>query len=189
MSPRRTRSPRRSQLAAQSLSIARIAWLVYLGVAGAWLIRLFYGLASALLLWYDAEPVPAALSRALLPDFLCARVAPSPLRSPSAPALSCPPTTPIGMREKLRIVLAHERSHIRQGDFYLQLLAAFYAAVVWFSPLGWWLKRKLSDLAETISDRAGLEQAASRSVLCTDPSRIRGRAAPNRYRSRHGSSR
>ncbi len=64
--------------------------------------------------------------------------------------------------EKLRIVLAHERSHIRQGDFYLQALAGLYAAIVWFSPLGWWLKRQLSDLAEAISDRSGLEQAASR---------------------------
>ena len=64
--------------------------------------------------------------------------------------------------EKLRIVLAHERSHIRQGDFYLQALAGLYAAIVWFSPLGWWLKRQLSDLAEAISDRSGLEEAASR---------------------------
>jgi hypothetical protein len=64
--------------------------------------------------------------------------------------------------EKLRIVLAHERSHVRQGDFYLQILAGVYAAVFWFSPLGWWLKRQLSDLGEAISDRAGLEEAASR---------------------------
>ncbi len=67
-------------------------------------------------------------------------------------------------REKLRVVLAHERSHIRQGDFYLQTLAGIYAALFWFSPLGWWLKSKLSDLAEAISDRAGLQEAASRSA-------------------------
>jgi hypothetical protein len=66
--------------------------------------------------------------------------------------------------EKLRIVLAHERSHIRQGDFYLQILAGLYASLFWFSPLGWWLKRTLSDLAEAISDRAGLQEAASRSA-------------------------
>jgi hypothetical protein len=42
------------------------------------------------------------------------------------------------------------------------LLAGVYAAAVWFSPLGWWLKTKLSDLAEAISDRAGLEEAADR---------------------------
>ena len=63
--------------------------------------------------------------------------------------------------EKLRIVLAHERSHIRQGDFYLQLLAGLYAALVWFSPLGWWLKRELADLAEAISDHAGIKEAQS----------------------------
>ena len=32
--------------------------------------------------------------------------------------------------EKLRIVLAHERSHIRQGDFYLQLLAGITLATL-----------------------------------------------------------
>ena len=60
---------------------------------------------------------------------------------------------------KLRVVLAHEGSHVRQGDFYLQLLAAVHVAVFWFSPLGWWLQRKLSELGEALSDRAGLEQA------------------------------
>jgi hypothetical protein len=65
-------------------------------------------------------------------------------------------------QEKLRIVLAHESSHIRQCDFYLQILASLYASLVWFSPLGWWLKRELADLAEAISDRAGIEQAESR---------------------------
>jgi hypothetical protein len=64
-------------------------------------------------------------------------------------------------QEKLRIVLAHESSHIRQCDFYLQILAGLYASLVWFSPLGWWLKRELADLAEAISDRAGIEQAES----------------------------
>lgn len=61
--------------------------------------------------------------------------------------------------EKLRVVLAHEHSHVRQGDFYLQLAAAVHAAVFWFSPLGWWLQRKLSDLGEALSDRAALEHA------------------------------
>jgi beta-lactamase regulating signal transducer with metallopeptidase domain len=61
---------------------------------------------------------------------------------------------------KLRIVLAHEQSHVYQKDFYLQLLAAIHAATFWFSPLGWWLQRKLSDLGEALSDRAGLAQAA-----------------------------
>ena len=37
-------------------------------------------------------------------------------------------------QEKLRIVLAHERSRVRQGDFYIQALAGFYVALFWFSP-------------------------------------------------------
>ena len=57
--------------------------------------------------------------------------------------------------EKLRVVVAHERSHIAQRDFYLQMIAGLYASLTWFSPLGWWLKRKLSELGEAISDRAG----------------------------------
>jgi hypothetical protein len=66
--------------------------------------------------------------------------------------------------DKLRIVLAHEQSHVRQGDFYLQLAAGIYAALIWPSPLGWWLKRRLSELGEAISDRAGLKAAASRTT-------------------------
>ncbi|HEX3472432.1 MAG TPA: M56 family metallopeptidase, partial [Silvibacterium sp.] len=66
-------------------------------------------------------------------------------------------------RAKLRLVLAHERAHIRQGDFYLQLLASLYAALVWFSPLGWWLKHKLADLGEAISDRAAMAEIEDRS--------------------------
>jgi hypothetical protein len=71
-------------------------------------------------------------------------------------------------------------------DFYLQVLAGLYGAMFWFSPLGWWLKRKLSELGEAISDLAGLEEAASRIVLRTTSCRIRGPAAPNPDRSSHG---
>ena len=66
--------------------------------------------------------------------------------------------------EKLCVVVAHEYSHIRQRDFYLQILAGLYASLTWFSPLGWWLKRKLSELGEAISDRAGLDAATSPSA-------------------------
>jgi bla regulator protein blaR1 len=144
-----------------AVPLPSIAWLLYLGVAGGLLLRLFYGLVLAFDLWRNAKPISLDDAPA------CAEGLP--LRS--SRDVSSPVTIGSGIvlpsdyadwdAEKLRIVLAHERSHIRQGDFYLQLLAASYAALVWFSPLGWWLKRTLSDLAETISDRAGLEQATS----------------------------
>src|SRR5208337_2551474 len=139
-----------------------LAGLLYFAVCATLLLRLIYGLGSAARLWIAAKPVSLEPGRDFVPG----------LRLRSSPSVSSPVTIGSGVvlpadyaewdTEKLRIVLAHERSHIRQGDFYLQILAGVYAALFWFSPLGWWLKRKLSDLAEAISDRAGLEEAASR---------------------------
>ncbi|MEI9969266.1 MAG: M56 family metallopeptidase [Terracidiphilus sp.] len=85
-------------------------------------------------------------------------------RSTSARAFFCRRITRSGDEEKLRVVVAHERSHITQRDFYLQMIAGLYATLTWFSPLGWWLKRKLSELGEAISDRAGLDAASSPSA-------------------------
>jgi beta-lactamase regulating signal transducer with metallopeptidase domain len=148
---------------AQFISLAAVAWSLYLGVFVALLLRILFGLASALVLWLTAEPAEA----------LGEQDAGSQLRVRASSRVASPVNIGSGIvlpadytgwdEEKLRIVLAHEHSHIRQGDFYLQLAAAFYAALFWFSPLGWWLKRKLYELGEAISDRAGLEQAASRS--------------------------
>jgi beta-lactamase regulating signal transducer with metallopeptidase domain len=145
------------------IRMAAVGWLLYLGVFAALILRLLFGLASAIRLWVTAERV------SLLPESdpgTC-------LRLRSSKRVASPVNIGSGIvlpanysewdEEKLRIVLAHERSHIRQGDFYLQLLAGLYASLFWFSPLGWWLKRKLSELGEAISDRAGLEEADSRS--------------------------
>ncbi len=142
-------------------SLLQIAGLLYLSIAGALLFRLFYGLVVTAQVRQSAEPV--VLDASPLTDGLNLRVSDavsSPVTIGSTVVLPADYCDWGG--EKLRIVLAHERSHVRQGDFYLQLLSAIYAAAFWPSPLGWWLKRKLSDLAETISDRAGLEEAADR---------------------------
>jgi beta-lactamase regulating signal transducer with metallopeptidase domain len=156
-------APAGSQLDPKSAPISTLSLVavIYLAVASAFTFRVFYGLASAVLLWLNAEPVPVADASEFTGgiSLRVSRAVASPVTIGSAVVLPADYTH--WDAEKLRIVMAHERSHIRQGDFYLQLLAAFYAASFWISPLGWWLKRELSDLAETISDRAGLEQAAS----------------------------
>ena len=64
---------------------------------------------------------------------------------------------------KLRMVLAHERAHVQQADFYIHLLAGLNCAIFWFSPFSWWLQRRLSALGEALSDLAALQQADSRS--------------------------
>ena len=148
------------RITAKSL-LTGLLWL-YLAVAGVLLLRLMGGLAAALRLLYTAKPISVDTeipNSASLNLRTSTRVA-SPVTICSSIVLPASYTN--WDSEKLRIVVAHERSHIRQGDFYIQLLAGVYAAAVWFSPLGWWLKRKLSDLAEAISDRAGLEEAADR---------------------------
>jgi beta-lactamase regulating signal transducer with metallopeptidase domain len=139
-----------------------LALTVYCGLAVLFLVRLAVGLFTAIRLWRTATPVPAnqlPIDAASLQIRASSKVG-SPLTIGSAILLPVDYTT--WDSEKFSIVLAHERSHIRQGDFYLQVLAGFYAALVWFSPLGWWLKHELAELAEAISDRAAMEEAASR---------------------------
>jgi len=141
--------------------LSTILWL-YLAVAGVLILRLVCGLAAALRLLHTAKPITldALVPHSASLRLLCSARVASPVTICSSIVLPADYAT--WDSEKLRIVLAHERSHIRQGDFYLQLLAGVYAAAVWFSPLGWWLKRTLSDLAEAISHPASLEEAADR---------------------------
>jgi beta-lactamase regulating signal transducer with metallopeptidase domain len=75
---------------------------------------------------------------------------------------------------KLLAVLAHEQSHIRRGDFFIQLLAALHRALFWFSSFAWWLQRRLCELAEAASDDAAarlLNDRASYAEILIDVSR------------------
>jgi predicted transcriptional regulator len=150
------------QLDGVVLSTSTLAFTIYFAVGAVLLLRLFFGLALTLRLWLTSTPIPTHQLSGI-DARLCLRTSTrisSPLTIGSAIVLPADYVT--WDKEKLRIVLAHERSHVRQGDFYLQLIAGLYAVLVWFSPLGWWLKRRLADLAEAISDRAGIEEARSR---------------------------
>jgi hypothetical protein len=153
-------APASTAPASPTLSLFAAAALLYFAISGLLLVRLVYGLISALVLWRSAGPVSDELAAAHGLRIRASAAVSSPVAIGFSVVLPADYMT--WDSEKLRIVLAHERSHIRQGDFYLQALAGLYAAIVWFSPLGWWLKRQLSDLAEAISDRSGLEEAASR---------------------------
>jgi Zn-dependent protease with chaperone function len=145
-------------LSLAALSPLQWLWSLYLVVSAALLLRLALGVGSSLRLWMRARPVEIPGHASVIPVRASAHIA-SPVNIGSGIVL------PAGFEawdeEKLRIVLAHESSHVRQRDFYLQVFAGLYAALLWFSPLGWWLKRKLSELGEAISDRAALEAAPS----------------------------
>ncbi|GEM_PF-760300 len=57
---------------------------------------------------------------------------------------------------KLAAVLAHERTHLRRGDWAIAVASAAVRAVFWFHPLAWWLERQLASLAEQACDDAAL---------------------------------
>ena len=73
---------------------------------------------------------------------------------------------PTGWREwddaKLDAVVAHEVSHVARRDALTQRLSLLHRAIFWFSPLAWWLDRRLADLAEQASDEAALICGADR---------------------------
>jgi beta-lactamase regulating signal transducer with metallopeptidase domain len=73
---------------------------------------------------------------------------------------------PAGWQEwddsKLDSVLAHELSHVARRDALTQHLSLLHRAIFWFSPLAWWLDRRLADLAEQASDEVALSCGADR---------------------------
>lgn len=79
-----------------------------------------------------------------------------------ASSVLLPPTFVEWDESTLRVVLLHERAHVRQLDFYVQLLAGLHCAIFWFSPFSWYVQRRLADLGEALSDHAAVAQAPSR---------------------------
>jgi beta-lactamase regulating signal transducer with metallopeptidase domain len=147
-----------------TVSAIILALTLYCGIAALLILRLALGLSTTMRLWGRSSPVPV---EELPQDAVSLRVRAS--REVTSPVtlgsgILLPEDYTTWDSDKLRIVLAHERSHVCQGDFHLQLLASLYAALVWPSPLGWWLKHELAELAEAISDRAAIEEAASRTA-------------------------
>jgi hypothetical protein len=65
---------------------------------------------------------------------------------------------------KLEAVLAHEGAHIRRRDPAAQLLSALHRALLWFSPLSWFLHREMVCAAEEASDDAAVAAIRDRAT-------------------------
>ncbi|HYL64191.1 MAG TPA: M56 family metallopeptidase, partial [Candidatus Methylomirabilis sp.] len=63
---------------------------------------------------------------------------------------------------KLDAILAHEVSHVARRDSLTQRISLIHRAIFWFSPLAWWLDRRLNELAEEASDEAALGAGADK---------------------------
>lgn len=60
--------------------------------------------------------------------------------------------------EKLDAVMTHETTHVERRDFLFAVLAEMNCCLYWFNPLSWWLKTRLSDLAEEACDDAAIDR-------------------------------
>jgi beta-lactamase regulating signal transducer with metallopeptidase domain len=138
--------------------IARVALSGYIVIAALLLLRLGVGLGIALRLKWraqrvDMQSIPGA-------DVRVSAQLTNPVTITSSILL--PRNYLQWDAATLRIVLSHEFAHVRQKDFYVQLLAALHCALFWFNPFSWWLQRQLADLGEALSDHAAAQYADSR---------------------------
>jgi outer membrane biosynthesis protein TonB len=127
----------------------------YFTICSILLLRMLIGLALAVRVWRRAQPVNGCLmSRPKVRSSYQ-------VSTPCTIGFSIVLPSSFGTwgPARLKMVLAHERSHVVQADFYLQLLARLHAVFFWFSPVAWWLQQELSDLGEAISDHAAIEEA------------------------------
>jgi hypothetical protein len=80
---------------------------------------------------------------------------------------------------KRSVVLAHENEHVRHWDCQIQWIAAVHECVFWFSPLAWWLRWHLAELAEHASDDAAIQGSGDRAdyaALLLEAARARSTA-------------
>jgi beta-lactamase regulating signal transducer with metallopeptidase domain len=135
-----------------------LAVIGYCAVAAVLSLRLCAGVGLALRLRYQAERVIFPFDPEL--DVRVSSRIPTPVTIGSSVLLPGGYTSWDGAT--LRIVLSHERAHVRQSDFYVHALAGLHCALFWFNPFSWWLQRQLSELGEALSDFAAVGQAESR---------------------------
>jgi beta-lactamase regulating signal transducer with metallopeptidase domain len=158
-----------------SLSWSVIAFAIYTAVALLLFVRFFLGLV----LGGKLRRTSQSICDPRLTSLLASRAQSFGLASapPIAESeLICVPVTmgairpiillPSDWREwdeaKLEAVIAHELSHVARHDALTQRLSLMHRAIFWFSPLAWWLDRRLATLAEQASDETALSCGADR---------------------------
>ncbi len=138
--------------------IAALALAGYISGAGIMLARLLTGLALTWHLRRKARPVVEDWASGS--DVRLSGDIGSPVTF--GPAILLPVQCLDWSPAKRLAVLAHERSHIAQGDFYVLTLATIHRDIFWFSPFSWWLLDELAKTAELVSDDAAIEALGDR---------------------------
>ena len=159
--------PRPAGSVPDSVPSARFDWMgaVLLAYAAGVLIllgRLAVGLALTLRLLRGSRTTEQSSERIkiLESDRIGAPVTLGILR----PAILLPADWRAWETEKLDAVLAHERSHIGRRDPAVQLFSALHRALLWHSPLSWFLHRRIIRIAEEASDDAAIAVIRDRAL-------------------------
>jgi beta-lactamase regulating signal transducer with metallopeptidase domain len=130
----------------------RVTRLVYFGVAGILLLRVVFGMFALARIWRRATPVARLSSVGV--RVRCSNAVASPVATGAGILL--PTDWSTWSVDARACVLTHEISHLARRDFYWQLMAQLHAAVFWFNPFAWWLRRNIAVLAEHVSDDAAI---------------------------------
>lgn len=132
--------------------VQSLIWLAYLAIVAVLFLRMGTGLFLVSRIWRTATPVPQ-LSEPGLPVRSSSRIQ---VPVTIGAGILVPETWKCWSRDVRDRILTHERSHHARGDFAWQLLMHAHLAVFWASPLSWWLLRRVTLLAEHLSDDAAL---------------------------------
>ncbi|MGA3205444.1 MAG: M56 family metallopeptidase, partial [Bryobacteraceae bacterium] len=176
--PVRVFSPQ-NVVASKGFDWPRAAATIYLLVAGTLLLRLCAGL------WMSRRLLAGSRATGLVPEGIDVRESSRVAAPVTLGVVRSAILLPVDWREwegnKLAAVLAHERSHIRRRDPAVQLLSAIHRALVWHSPLSWFLHRRIVRVSEEASDDAAViatSDRASYAEILLDFMR-RGTRGPN----------
>jgi len=139
---------------------ARAAAALYALVAFALLLRLGVGLAMAARLVRASRPAGRAIGEIEIRESGRVRV-PVTLGF-FRPVIVLPPDWRGWDDATRNAVLAHERSHVLRRDPAIQVLSAFHRALLWHSPLSWFLHTRIVRVAEEASDDAAVAATRDR---------------------------
>lgn len=136
------------------------ASILYALVAIALVARLPIGLALSLRLLYRSRATGRTVDGIEIRE--SDRVASPVTLGILRPAIVLPSDWRDWTTTNLDAVLAHECAHVRRRDPAVQLLSSIHRAILWHSPLAWYLHRQIVRTAEQSSDDAAIAATGDR---------------------------
>jgi TonB family protein len=132
----------------RAIGMATVLWDLYLLVTAVLVARFAMGLWLAACIRRTATPLRLSWAGSL--DVRATSRVPSP--SCFGATILLPLEWESWDSRKLQSVIAHERAHITQRDYYCCWIASLHCAVFWFNPCAFWLRRRVAILTELLSD-------------------------------------